>query len=130
MASGITFLSDNLSGESVNIVFTADTGSTITNFGDVSIPASLVTDYFYGEYTIYVYRYDASYRYVIDKPIPSPTPTVTVTPTVTITPTLTSTPQATVTPTLTSTPQSTVTPTLTTRPIVTGKPSPLVLDSE
>jgi len=64
MADGIRFLSDNLVGESVHITFTADTGSTVTDFGVVTMPADLVTDYFYGTYTIYSETYEASYTYV------------------------------------------------------------------
>jgi hypothetical protein len=69
MSRGIEISSNNLNGELVNIVFTADTGSTITNFGDLTIPASLVTDYYYGQYNIYTYTYDANYTFSINQPV-------------------------------------------------------------
>lgn len=69
MSSGITFTSNNLNGKLVNITFTASTGSTITNFGDVTFPASLVTDDFYGDYSIYAYEYDVTYNYSINLPV-------------------------------------------------------------
>ena len=70
MADGIRILSENLSGETVHIVFTADTGSTITDFGVVTIPADLITDYFYGTYSISAQTYDAIYTHVIGQPTP------------------------------------------------------------
>tara|TARA_B110000503_G_scaffold106330_1_gene158748 strand:+ start:1203 stop:1490 length:288 start_codon:yes stop_codon:yes gene_type:complete len=68
MADGIRILSENLSGETVHIIFTADTGSTITDFGVVTIPADLITDYFYGTYSISAQTYDAIYIHVIGQP--------------------------------------------------------------
>ena len=69
MSSGITFISNNLNGKLVNITFTASTGTTITDFGDVTFPASLVTNDFYGSYSIYAYEYDVTYDYVIGVPV-------------------------------------------------------------
>ena len=69
MSSGISFLSQNLSGETVSITFTANTGSTIIDYGEVTMPASLVTDYYYGSYDFYVSRYDTNYSYTINEPV-------------------------------------------------------------
>ena len=92
MADGIRILSENLSGETVHIIFTADTGSTITDFGVVTIPADLITDYFYGTYSISAQTYKAIYTYVIGQPTPTPSPTPTPTETPNVTPTPTTTP--------------------------------------
>ena len=137
MADGIRILSENLSGETVHIIFTADTGSTITDFGVVTIPADLITDYFYGTYSISAQTYDAIYTHVIGQPqnlliddlgnnIITDNGDFLVMSTGPVTPTPTTTPQSTVTPTVTPSITVSVTPsvTLTMTPTPTGTPTP------
>ena len=124
MSRGIRIDSNNLSGDTVHITFTPNTGDTSVDFGVVTFPASLVTDYYYGEYTISSQTYQSVYTYVISQgesvlidnlgnfittddgdlmimlEIVSPTPTPTNTPNPTVTPSITTS----VTPTPTSTP--------------------------
>jgi hypothetical protein len=98
---GITISSDNLSGQSVNIIFQPCSGGTI-NLGNQTLPYIYTTNYWYGTYNCYSLTYD--YNYVLTVPCP-PTPTPTNTTTPTVTPTNTITP--TVTPTNTLTPTKT-----------------------
>ena len=140
MSRGIRLDSNNLSGETVHITFTADTGTTIVDYGVLTFPASLVTDYFYGTYSISAQTYEVIYTYTISQndnllvddlgnyivtddndylvmsvgSLPTPTPTVSLTPTSTpqVTPTVTTT----ITPSVSSTPP--VTPTNTVTPTV------------
>jgi hypothetical protein len=65
MSRGIRLDSNNLSGETVHITFTADTGTTVVDYGILTFPASLVTDYFYGTYTISAQTYEVLYTYTI-----------------------------------------------------------------
>lgn len=84
--------SDNFNGETVNITFTPDTGGTI-NINGVVIPYDYVSNYPYGDYSIYVISADKTCPLNVPNLItPTPTPTSTVTPTPTITPTPTPTP--------------------------------------
>jgi len=130
MSRGIRIDSNNLSGDTVHITFTPNTGDTSVDFGIVTFPASLVTDYYYGEYTISSQTYQSVYTYVISQgesvlvddlgnfittddgdlmimlEIVSPTPTPTNTPNPTVTPTVTTTPDPTpsITPSVTPSP--------------------------
>ncbi len=89
MASGVRILSDNLSGQTANVLFFPASGGTI-DLGTQVIPFDYYNSYYYGQYNLYVPTYD--YSYTLEIPLPTPTPTVTSTVTPTITPTPTPTP--------------------------------------
>jgi len=90
--------SDNFNGETVNITFTPDTGGTI-NITGVVIPYDYVSDYPYGDYSIFIPSANKSCPLNVPNPVATPTPTITPTSTVTPTPTITSSSTPTPTPT-------------------------------
>jgi len=118
MAIGVRILSDNLSGQTTNVVYLPDTGGTI-DLGTQVFPFNYISSYYYGTYNCYVPTYGYTYSLTIAGPTPTPTPTNTSTPTntpglsPTPTETTTSTPTSTSTPTPTPTITSTQTPTVT-----------------
>jgi hypothetical protein len=115
MSIGIRILSNNLSGETTNVIFSPQSGGTI-NLGSQVFPFNYISEYIYGTYNCYVPSYDYTYTLEIMEMTPTPTITVSETPTNTPTPTITSTETVTTTPTMTPT----VTPTTT----VTSSPLP------
>jgi len=94
MAQGITIKSNNFDGESVEITFNPYTGGTI-NLGTQTIPYDYLTDYYDGEYSIYIPSANKTCDLVVGVP---PSPSVTPNQTNTPTPTITSTPTPTPTP--------------------------------
>ena len=87
--STVEILTTNYSGQTADITFSPCSGGTI-NLGSQILPYNYVTDYYYGDYSLYFSAYNSTCTFSI--PCPSPTPTTTVTPTVTPTPTITPTP--------------------------------------
>lgn len=67
MAIGARILSNNLSGQTVNVTFLPTTGGTI-NLGTQTIPFNNITSYPYGLYQIYVPLYDYTYELTINPP--------------------------------------------------------------
>ena len=127
MAIGIRILSNNLSGQTTDVIFLPQSGGTV-NLGTQIFPFNYISDYIYGTYNCYVPIY--GYTYSLDVLGPSPTPTNTPTntstpnaPTPTNTPTMTLTPTPTNTPTNTSTPNA-PTPTQTNTSTSTQTPTP------
>lgn len=122
MALGIRILSENLSGQTVNVTYLPSSGGTI-DLGTQVIPFNYLSSYYFGLYEVYSPTYGYTYTLEVPGPSPSPTPTLTSTPSPTPTLTSTSTPTPSVTttntPTQTQTPTQTHTPT-TTQPIRTA----------
>jgi len=124
MAIGVRIFSDNLSGQTTDVLYLPDTGGTI-DLGTQVFPFNYISSYYYGNYDCYVPTY--GYTYTINVPGPTPTPTITPTMTSTVTPSVTPTNTVTpsITPTNTSTPTNTpsVTPTTTLTPTNTSTPT-------
>ena len=118
MALGIRILSENLSGQTVNVTYLPSSGGTI-DLGTKVIPFNYLSSYYFGLYEVYSPTYGYTYTLEVPGPSPSPTPTLTSTPTQTPTQTATRTSTPTQTPTQTAT--STSTPTQT--PTPTPSPS-------
>jgi hypothetical protein len=121
MALGVRILSNNLSGQTTNVVYFPDTGGTI-DLGTQVFPFNYLSSYYYGIYDCYVPTYGYTYSLNVPGPTPSPTPTNTTTPT--NTPTQTNTQTPTVTPTNTRTPTPSVTQGLTPTATETQTPTP------
>jgi hypothetical protein len=66
MAIGARILSNNLSGETVDVTFLPFTGGTI-DLGEQTIPFNNLTPYPYGTYEVYVPLYDHTYEVVINQ---------------------------------------------------------------
>jgi hypothetical protein len=66
MAIGARILSNNLSGETVDVTFLPFTGGTI-DLGEQTIPFNNLTPYPYGTYEVYVPLYDQTYEVVINQ---------------------------------------------------------------
>ena len=66
MAIGARILSNNLSGETVDVTFLPFTGGTI-DLGEQTIPFNNLTPYPYGTYEVYVPLYDYTYEVVINQ---------------------------------------------------------------
>lgn len=88
MAIGIRILSDNLSGQTTDVLFLPQSGGTI-NLGTQVFPFNYISDYVYGTYNCYVSTY--GYTYSLEVSGSTPTPTLTNTSTPTPTPTITPT---------------------------------------
>ena len=99
----VTISSENLSGQTCNVVFMPATGGTIT-LGTQTFPFTYTSDYFYGIYECYVPEYNYVYSVNVTPPLPTQTPSFSPTPTVTPTVTPTNTLPPVVTPTNTITP--------------------------
>ena len=116
MALGIRILSENLSGQTVNVTYLPSSGGTI-DLGTQVIPFNYLNPYYFGEYEVYSPTYGYTYTLEVPGPSPTPTPTPSSTPTptpsVTASETPTNTPTTTPTETPTSTPTETPTPTAT-----------------
>ena len=110
MALGIRILSENLSGQTVNVTYLPSSGGTI-DLGTKVIPFNYLSSYYFGLYEVYSPTYGYTYTLEVPGPSPSPTPTLTSTPTQTPTQTATRTSTPTQTPTQTATSTSTPTPT-------------------
>lgn len=67
MAIGARILSNNLSGQTVNVTFLPTTGGTI-NLGTQTIPFNNITSYPYGVYQIYVPLYGYTYELTVSPP--------------------------------------------------------------
>jgi hypothetical protein len=104
----VTISSNNLSGQTVDVIFYPSSGGTI-DLGTQTFPFTYVSNYYWGLYECYSPTYNYTYTIeVFENPTPTPTSTINFTPTNTSTPTLTpvtSTPTPTITKTPTSTPQ-------------------------
>ena len=74
MAIGVRILSDNLSGQTTNVVYLPDTGGTI-DLGTQVFPFNYISSYYYGTYNCYVPTYGYTYSLTIAGPTPTPTPT-------------------------------------------------------
>ena len=107
MALGIRILSENLSGQTVNVTYLPSSGGTI-DLGTQVIPFNYLNSYYFGEYEVYSPTY--GYTYTLEVPGPSPSPTPSPTPTPSVTPSETPTESPTNTPT--ESPTSTPTPTI------------------
>ena len=115
MALGIRILSENLSGQTVNVTYLPSSGGTI-DLGTQVIPFNYLSSYYFGLYEVYSPTYGYTYTLEVPGPSPSPTPTLTSTPT--------PTPSVTVTNTPTGTPTSTPSTTPTNTPTETSTPTP------
>ena len=82
----VTISSENLSGQTCNVVFMPDTGGTIT-LGPQVFPFTYYSTYVYGTYECYIPTYKCVYSVVVPGPTPTPTVSPTVTPTNTPSPT-------------------------------------------
>lgn len=113
MALGIRILSENLSGQTVNVTYLPSSGGTI-DLGTQVIPFNYLNSYYFGEYEVYSPTYGYTYTLEVPgpSPTPSPTPTPSVTPSETPTESPTNTPTESPTNTPTETPTSTPTPTI------------------
>jgi hypothetical protein len=130
MAIGIRILSNNLSGQTTDVIFLPQSGGTV-NLGTQVFPFNYLSEYIYGVYNCYVPLYGYTYSLEVLEPIPTPTPTPTSSETPTPTPTSSETPTPTPTNegTPTSTPTNTKTPTQTPTPSSTPPiPSYLLQD--
>ena len=61
MAVGIRVLSDNLSGQTVNVTFNPYSGGTI-DIGEQTIPFNYLNPYYFGDYDVYSPLYDYTYQ--------------------------------------------------------------------
>ena len=129
MAIGIRILSNNLSGQTTDVIFLPQSGGTV-NLGTQVFPFNYLSEYIYGVYNCYVPLYGYTYSLEVLEPIPTQTPTQTPTntETPTQTPTNTETPTQTQTPTNTETP--TQTPTQTPTPSSTEQPPSYLLQDD
>lgn len=105
MSIGIRILSNNLSGQTTDVIFLPQSGGTV-NLGTQVFPFDYMSDYIYGTYNCYVPTYGYTYTLDVLAPTQTPTNTPTNTQTPTQTPTNTTTPTNTQTPTQTPTPTS------------------------
>jgi hypothetical protein len=62
MAVGIRVLSDNLSGQTVNVTFNPYSGGTI-DIGEQTIPFNYLNPYYFGDYDVYSPLYDYNYEF-------------------------------------------------------------------
>ena len=122
MAIGIRILSNNLSGQTTDVIFLPQSGGTV-NLGTQVFPFTYISDYVYGTYNCYVPIYGYTYSLDVLAPTPTPTNTPTNTKTPTNTPTNTKTPTNTPTPTNTQTPTNTTTSTPTNTETPTQTPT-------
>lgn len=100
---GVTILSNNFSGQTVDVTFYPESGGTIY-LGSQVFPFTYETDYWWGTYQCYNPIYDINLDITIPE-FPTPTPSLTPGYTPTPTPTPSETPVSpTPTPTLTKTP--------------------------
>jgi len=67
MSIGIRILSENLSGQSSNVVYYPTSGGTI-DLGTQVIPFDYLNPYYYGTYELYVPTYGYTYELIIDEP--------------------------------------------------------------
>jgi hypothetical protein len=123
MALGIRILSENLSGQTVNVTYLPSSGGTI-DLGTQVIPFNYLNSYYFGEYEVYSPTYGYTYTLEVPGPSPTPTPTPSSTPTPTPSVTASETPTNTPTTTPTETPTSTPTETPTESPTNTPTESP------
>ena len=73
----VTISSNNLSGQTCNVVFLPYTGGSIS-LGSQVFPFTYTSNYFYGTYECYSPTYNYTYTITVPAPI-TPTPTVTLT---------------------------------------------------
>ena len=71
---GVTILSDNLSGQTVDVTFFPESGGTI-DLGSQIIPFTYETNYWWGTYQCYSPIYDTNFDITIPEFI-TPTPTL------------------------------------------------------
>jgi len=67
MAVGIRVLSDNLSGQTVNVTFNPYSGGTI-DIGEQTIPFNYLNPYYFGDYDVYSSLYDYTYQFTTTPP--------------------------------------------------------------
>jgi hypothetical protein len=67
MAVGIRVLSDNLSGQTVNVTFNPYSGGTI-DIGAQTIPFNYLNPYYFGDYDVYSPLYDYNYEFTTTPP--------------------------------------------------------------
>ena len=67
MAVGIRVLSDNLSGQTVNVTFNPYSGGTI-DIGEQTIPFNYLNPYYFGDYDVYSPLYDYNYQFTTTPP--------------------------------------------------------------
>ena len=67
MAVGIRVLSDNLSGQTVNVTFNPYSGGTI-DIGEQTIPFNYLNPYYFGDYDVYSPLYDYNYEFSTTPP--------------------------------------------------------------
>jgi hypothetical protein len=75
MAIGIRILSNNLSGQTTDVIFLPQSGGTV-NLGTQIFPFNYISEYFYGTYNCYVPTYGHTYSLEVLEPTPTPTPTI------------------------------------------------------